>query len=213
MARGFIMGMKAWLFPQERRFFDLFEGQARLAREASALLVEMVGKGGIAEKREAIKALELKGDDIVKEVYGLVNTNFITPIDQEDIVRLTQALDDMTDYIFAVANRICLYGVTRPTPEMAEFAGLISQQAMHIEEALKRLRSLTPEDGERQYAPVKALEKSGDDLLNRTVGSLLRGKDAVHIIIHKEIYEYLELVTDKCFAVSCLLLDISMKYS
>ena len=213
MVRGFIMGMRAWLFPQDHRFFDLFEGQARLAREASALLVEMVGKGDIAQKREAIKALELKADDLVKEVYCLVNTNFITPLDQEDIVRLTQALDDVTDYIFAVANRILLYGVTKPTPEMAEFAGLISQQAMHIEEAMRRLRSLTQEDGERQYAPVKALEKSGDDLLNRSVGSLLKGKDAVHIIIHKEIYEYLELVTDKCFAVSCLLLDISMKYS
>src|SRR3989338_9606175 len=144
MVRGFIMGMRAWLFPQDRRFFDLFEGQARLAREASALLVEMVGKGDIAQKREAIKALELKGDDLVKEVYCLVNTNFITPLDQEDIVRLTQALDDVTDYIFAVANRICLYGVTKKTPEMAEFAGRLSQQVMHIEEAMHRLRSLTP---------------------------------------------------------------------
>ena len=75
----------------------------------------------------------------------------------------------------------------------------------------KGVQYLMAFDDNRQF--IEALEKSGDDLLNRSVGSLLRGKDAVHIIIHKEIYEYLELVTDKCFAVSCLLLDISMKYS
>ncbi len=214
MVTGFVRGLKAWLFPQEHRFFQLFEEQARIAGEAAEALVKLFADPGKAkQQRDAIKELELKADDIVKEVYTLVNTNFITPLDHEDIIKLTQALDDITDYIFAVTNRFYLYRVTRQTPEMGEFAELISQQVMHIGEAMRRIRSLTPADGERQYASVKALEKSGDDLLNRAVSSLLKGKNAVSIIVYKEIYDYLELVTDKCFAVSCLTLDIATKYS
>lgn len=214
MVRGFIAGLKAWLFPQEHRFFQLFEEQARIAEEAAEALVKLSADPCKAKQlRAAIKGLELKADDTVKEVYLLVNTNFITPLDQEDIIKLTHALDDIIDYIFAVTNRFCLYGMRNASAEMGQFAAIIVRQASLLKEAMARLRHMTPQESGKLYAEVKLLEKQGDDLLNRAVGALLKGKDAVAIIKQKELYEYLELVTDKCFAVGCLVLDISLKYS
>lgn len=214
MVRRFVAGLKAWLFPQEHRFFQLFEEQARIAEEAAEALVRLFAEPGKAgQLRDAIKALELKGDDNVKVVYVLVNTNFITPLDQEDIIKLTHSLDDITDYIFAVTNRFCLYDMRAAGPEMKHFSAIIVRQTSLLKEAMARLRHMTPEESGKLYAEVKSLEKQGDDLLNRAVGALLKGKDAVAIIKRKELYEYLELVTDKCFAVGCLVLDISLKYS
>jgi len=211
---GMVKGLKAWLFPQEKRFFVLFNDQATLMVESAKALVEMIGNfDKLKQRRDKIKDLENKGDDILKEIYALSNLSFITPLDHEDIIALAQANDDVIDYIYAVANRILLYDLKKVTPEMKQFATIIAASTEMLAEGINRIQKLSPDDAEKIYHDTNNMEREGDDLLNQTVGKLLKSKDMLYIIKQKEIHEHLELVTDKLHVVGCVLLDTAIKYS
>ena len=51
-----------------------------------------------------------------------------------------------------------------------------------------------------------------DDLLYNEIAGLFELKDPMEVMKLKDIYEYLEIVTDKCEDVSDILIDIRMKY-
>lgn len=94
------MGIKEWLIPQDKVFFDLFEKLARVVVESAEHLEMMVnGEERSDETHKKIKGLEREGDVIMHEIYEILNRTFITPLDPLEISRLATALDDILDYI------------------------------------------------------------------------------------------------------------------
>lgn len=51
-----------------------------------------------------LRDLEHEGDEITHEIIRRLNTVFVTPLDHEDIHRLTSTLDDVVDHIEAAAD-------------------------------------------------------------------------------------------------------------
>ena len=60
---------------------------------------------------EKAHAIEHKGDDINHDIFRNVATDFITPIDREDIIGLAQALDTIIDELEEVIQRFYMYDV------------------------------------------------------------------------------------------------------
>jgi len=208
------MGLREWIIPQDAVFFELLSRQSQKADEASRILVELMDDfSGIATKRKMIKRLEHEGDGIVHDIYFRLNQTLIAPLEHEDIARLAMLYDDVLDYIFATANRLELYEIKKPTPAMKEFARIIREQVRHINRAMEGIREMRMEEMEKGCVAVHRLENEADNLLYTEISRLFRGRDAIEIIKLKEIYEHLEIVTDKCEQVGNALLDIRMKYS
>ena len=104
------------LIPKEVRFYDYFEQQSEHIIKAAALLKELVHDFRDARaKAYAIKEVEHQGDLVTHEIVKKLNTTFITPIDREDIHDLATRLDDVLDYIEAVAERLVIYHIKEPT--------------------------------------------------------------------------------------------------
>ena len=83
------MGLRELLIPQDKIFFDLFEKQAGIVKEAAWQLVALTEDfTNVKEKRHAIWLLESKGDQVTHEIYDQLNRTFITPLDPEEISRL-----------------------------------------------------------------------------------------------------------------------------
>ena len=94
------MGIKELLIPQDTVFFDLFEKQAGIVKEAAWQLVALCEDfTNVREKRHAIELLEHKGDQITHDIYEQLNRTFITPLEPEEISRLASTLDEVLDYI------------------------------------------------------------------------------------------------------------------
>ena len=207
------MGFREWIIPQGGAFFALLERQAennlRAADEFRALLGEY---GSLERKRNRIHALEHNGDKIVDEIFSKLTDTLVTPIEHEEIERLALKQDDVIDYIFAATNRLSIYGVEKPTPAMGKFAGIICRQAGCINEAVHGLRGMKKGAIEQNCAQVDKLESEADTLLYREIALLFRAKDPIRVIKLKDIYEYLEIVTDKCEEAGNLLRNIRMKY-
>ena len=206
------MGFKEWILPQDKVFFNLLEEQAEIAMRAAELFKKMVSdynSFGVAIKR--MHALEHEGDEIVHKIFRRLNKSFITPIDQEDISKLTSLYDDLLDYIDATANKIFLFKISEPDSVIKDFADIIVQQVKEVNAALKQIRKIKQEEIEKKFKIVHRLENEADDLCDGSVAKLFKEKDPIKIIIMKEIYELLEEITDKCEDVCLAIQDIVMK--
>src|SRR5579883_1704540 len=100
-------------------FYDLLEAQAQAAYDAASTFHALTGD--FSEVRSYLKALEdieHKADKITHDAVNRVNTQFITPLDKEDMIGLTDRLDDVTDVIEKAASRIEVYRLKSPRPEL-----------------------------------------------------------------------------------------------
>src|SRR5437870_13227700 len=76
-----------------RRFYDLFRTQGKLGSETLTELSKSLLEGKSRHAR--LRDLEHECDEATHQSHNLVNTAFVTPIDQEDILMLASTLDDV----------------------------------------------------------------------------------------------------------------------
>lgn len=208
------MGLREWIIPQDRVFFDwLSESGKNSAACAQALFDLFQNYDSLAERRQAIKDLEHKGDSITHNIFEGLGRSFILPLDREDISALASKLDDIADFIYAASNRLYLYEIRKVTPEMRKFAEILVAQTKELVNAIQEIRSPKSFQATVKHAiEVHRLENEADRLLNEAVAALFRGSDPIHIMKHKEIFEILETATDKCEDAADVLSDIVRKH-
>lgn len=206
------MGFKEWIIPQDKAFFSLLEEQSELVLKAAKLFKKMLNEPDkFSTNIKRMKLIEHEGDEIVHKMIHKLHKSFITPIDQEDLANLTSLYDDVLDYIDSVANRLFLFDLTKPDEVIKEFADIIEKQVVEVNEALKQVKKIKQEEMENRFKKVHSLENAADDLHDNTMVKLYKEKDPVKIIIMKEIYDFLEEITDKCEDVCLVIQDIVLK--
>jgi hypothetical protein len=206
------MGFKEWIIPQDKIFFDILQEQSELVLKAAQLFKKMLDEPeNYPTNVKRMKLIEHEGDEIVHRMIHRLHKSFITPIDQEDLANLTSLYDDVLDYIDSVANRLFMFELTKPDKVIKDFAAIIEKQVIEVNEALKQVRKIKQEDMEKRFKKVHSLENVADDLHDNTMVRLYKEKDAVKIIIMKEIYDFLEEITDKCEDVCLVIQDIVLK--
>ena len=107
-------------------YFDAFEKQTEVAVQEAELLIEAIESFTEAEHlkevMERAHELEHKGDEINHAIFKTVATDFITPIEREDIINMSQYLDNIIDYIEDVMQRFYMYDVHFIHHDALEFA-------------------------------------------------------------------------------------------
>jgi hypothetical protein len=209
------MGLRELLIPHDKIFFDLFEKQAGVMKEAAWQLVALTEDfTNVKEKRHEIEKLEHKGDQITHDIYNQLNSSFITPLDPEEISRLASTLDEVLDYIDGATEKMYYYNIGATDAHMIELAKLIHMSTSEIEGAVKGIRSIKdPRYIEERCIEVNRLENLADDVLAHAVTDLFKTDDAITIIKLKDIYEHLETATDYCEDAANVLSDIAIRHS
>jgi uncharacterized protein Yka (UPF0111/DUF47 family) len=209
------VGLKEWLIPQDKLFFDLFDRLSAVVVLASYRIVDLVDNfTDVKTKVDQMELLEHEGDKITHEIYEHLNRTFITPLEPEEISKLASALDDILDYIEGTAQRMYNYGITDTDTYMVELAKLIQLSVVELEDAVKGIRSMkNPHLIENRCIEVNRLENLADDILAHAINDLFKTDDPIAIIKRKDIYEYLEIATDKCEDAANVLSDIAIRHS
>jgi uncharacterized protein len=208
------MGLREWIIPQDRVFYDLLDRESAAVLRGAIKLEDAVKSfDGMDARRKEFKDIEHNGDEIVHDIYERVNRSFITPIDQEDLTRLASGYDDVLDFMYLVMNRVVLFEITGPTQTMIEFTGIVRASVEQLHSAVTSLRRLDPANIDRACIEVDRLENEADVLLNESVAALFKSQDVISILKLKEIYEHLETITDRCEDVSLVIRDILIKHS
>ena len=206
------MGFKEWILPQDKLFFSLLEEQADLVVKVAELFKTMLREySSFSVLIKRMRIMEHEGDELVHKIFRKLHKSFITPIDQEDISKLTSLYDDVLDIIDATANRIFLFKIEKPDEIIKEFADIIVQQVKEVSAATKQIRKIHQVEIEKSFKSVHTLENEADDLHDFAIVELFKEKDPIKIMIMKDIYEFLEQITDKCEDVCLVIQDIVLK--
>jgi len=154
----------------------------------------------IEHKVKHIKDIEHEGDIITHEIFDKLNRTFITPIDREDIHKITSEVDDVLDFILATADRLQLYKIKKPTPEALKLTEVLISSIEIVGKAIYSLKDLKRSRRTLDYCvELNRLENEGDMVHKAAIAELFSdGKDAVEIIKWNDIYDHLESAIDTC---------------
>jgi predicted phosphate transport protein (TIGR00153 family) len=208
------MGLRELFLPREKIFFHLLEQESNnVMLGAQAFRDLILHYESLPEKRGQMKDIEHRGDEIVHQIYEQLMKTFVTPLDREEIAKLASLYDDVLDYIEAVVNRLYLYEIEKPTETMRKFADLVAKTVEEIDFAFAAIHEIKAPGIEARCNEVDRLENEADDLLNESVAALFKSHDTLAIMKLKEIYEFMETITDKCEDVVQVIRNIILEYS
>lgn len=95
-----------------RRVVDLVRGQVAVAREGAVLACSAAaGKTERAAARARMADVEHEGDDARRELVRALRRVLATPIDREDLFRLSRSIDDVLDQLRDFVREADLFGV------------------------------------------------------------------------------------------------------
>ena len=185
------------LIPRETKFFEIFENMASNVTEGARVLHQiLLTFENVEAGVQRIKEIEHRGDDMTHAVMTKLNQTFITPFDREDIHRLASSLDDVLDFVNAAGQRLVLYKIRRATSPAAELAGLIVRQSEELTKAVSLLEK--NKHVLEHCVEINRLEDEADSVCRQAIANLFENeKDPIELIKMKELYEVLEMATDK----------------
>lgn len=204
--------------PKDRVFYSLFEEVADGVGKMGKLMKDVVSEPDF-DKRSAIISLvedqEHVNDDLTHRIFTELGRNFITPFDREDIHYLASSLDDICDYIYATTKKINFYKVNPSDSGIQKMADLIEQAASQIRTAVRELRNMR--DMRKitdALVKVNSIENQADDIFDLSIERLFETEpDAKEVIKKREIYQVMEIVTDKCEDAANVIETIIIKYA
>jgi uncharacterized protein Yka (UPF0111/DUF47 family) len=196
----------------------LFEEVADTMAQMGKHLQEVV-KEPLFEKRAVlinrIEDLEHVNDELTHRIFTELGRNFITPFDREDIHYLATSLDDISDYIYASAKKINFYKVNPNDPGILKMAELIELSCDQVRNAVKELRNMkNMRNITEALVKVNSIENQADDVFDQSIDRLFETEpDAKEVIKKREIYQVMEIVTDKCEDAANVIESIIIKYA
>lgn len=204
--------------PKDKVFFNLFESVAENVLKMAKLLSDLVYEAD-SEKRTAITKqiadLEHDNDDLTHRIFTELGRNFITPFDREDVHYLATALDDICDYIHACSKKITFYKINPNETTFQKMADLILKSCTEVRKAvlelrdMKNLRRITD-----AMVTINSIENQADDIFDISIEDLFENEpDAKEVIKKREIYQVLEIITDKCEDAANVIESIIIKYA
>ena len=160
--------MRFSLTPRTSEFFALFGKAGANALEISRLVERRFREhpsSGVTQ--EQVKAVETAGDGVTRELITLLNTQYITPFDREDIYQLATEIDDVVDYLEEASALLGLYGVEMPTRHAVEQCRIIVQACEQLAFALDNLKGMRPASSNRRNRSIP-----GDESLSPALACL-----------------------------------------
>jgi predicted phosphate transport protein (TIGR00153 family) len=201
------------LMPREKVFFDLFEKSAKNVHSGAQALLELFKDySDVSEKARRIKEIEHVGDELTHETFARLNKTFITPLDREDIHDIASRLDDILDLIDTAVSRMILYKIERPTENAVALAEVLLEATGAVFDAVAKLRDMRDPEGVLKLCIViHTHENTGDRVVQTALAALFESLSPIDIIKWKDIYQDLEMATDKCEDVANALEAVVLK--
>lgn len=204
--------------PKDKVFYNLFEEVTATLIKMGDVLVAALNEEDISLRTPMLKSLEdleHKNDEVTHKLFIELGRNFITPFDREDIHALATSLDDIADYIWGSAKRMTNYYIDDVDDTARAFAGIIQRCIVALNKGvtelrdMKNIRAITD-----ACVLINSLENEADDVFDEAMSKLFAyTTNAIELIKKKDLYQELEIVTDKCEDAANVIESIIIKYA
>lgn len=184
-------------------YFKNFVICAEYGEKASCGLEQILNEFDVthlSENLDEIHGMEHAADQKKHEMLAALAKEFITPIEREDIILISEAMDEVTDRIEDVMIRLYINNIRTIRPDAAEFAHLITRCCKAVSRLMEEFKNF--KKSKKLYGlmvEIHTLEEEGDRLFIRAMRRLhTEGLDPLEIVAWREIYSYLEKCCDAC---------------
>jgi predicted phosphate transport protein (TIGR00153 family) len=201
--------VKLSLVPRERRFYELFRRQGTLVSQTLTELSDSLCDG--KSRHDHLRELEHACDDVTHDIYNLTNVTFTPPMEQEDILVLAHALDEVVDLAEEVSDKIDLYEIHSITDSAQRFGKCLADAGVELAKALDKLEAV---DGlDPILEEVHRLENEGDAISRDALERLFEADhwSPADLIKWKDLYALLESTLDECESVAEIIETIAIK--
>lgn len=197
-------------------YFDMMVKQSAFCVEAAELLVDRMNSFSpdiIDAFRADMHAVEHRADELHHDILNKLASEFITPIDQEDILKLVQIIDDVTDAIDEVTLDFYMYDFKKLPDGALELATLVNRCVKALSDAAGELKNFKKPERLRSYlVEVNSVEGEADAVYAEAIHNLFSEcNDAKTLLGTKAIYESLENCCDLCEHASDVVEQIIIK--
>jgi predicted phosphate transport protein (TIGR00153 family) len=196
-------------------YFDNFKESMAISCEAAETLKRLLTDFDVEGLPAALKVMheiEHRGDAKKHEMTEELVRAFITPIERDDIVTLSQNIDNVTDNIEDILIHIYITNITEIRQEALDYAELLIRccRASYflLEEFVNFKKSRQLRD---LIVQINQLEEEGDAMYMRFRRSLHEYcTDPAQIMAWDEIFSYFENVCDACEDVADIVESITI---
>lgn len=212
-----------FFLPKEEHFYDFLENQANAAHEGAKALVKFADDTATAaEASAAVQKHEHEGDKIVHDMEEALARTFVTPIDREDLQKLSSELDTVLDLTNGAIRACAMLGVSKPTDAMKELMHIIVKCTTKIAEAVPKLRKHEYSGIVDIARELRKIEKEADTVYRSAISELFRESgsgqpfrentaDARVLVREKTVLEDLENAIDACDSIADTLTNLAIK--
>lgn len=184
-------------------YFELIQKQSAFCIEASNLLEKIFCEfypDRIDDYRTQMHAIEHRADEIRHDILKKLSTEFITPIEQEDILHLVQITDDITDALDEVVLDVYMYHIDELPKQAAKLSRIVNKCIKALNEAAIELKNFKkPEKLRQLLIKVNDIEIEADDVYITSIRELFgTNADCKALLGIKAVYEGLENCCDLC---------------
>ena len=203
---------------QDSFYFENFIRCTEFSCQAAHLLervLESFDRDTLPQRLDEIHQVEHSADGQKHILLDALNHAFITPIEREDILLLSQSIDELTDKLEDVL--ICIYYNNVPSiqPDALELSRVVIRCCESVKDMMTEFadfrHSKTLHD---RIIQINTMEEAADKLY---ISSMYRlhtsGHDALTVMAWQEIYAYLEKCADACEHIADAVESVIMKNS
>ncbi len=203
---------------QDSFYFQNFIDCADYSCRAAYLLKETMSSFDVAslsQRLDEIHELEHEADIKKHELLNTLVKAFITPIEREDIIQVSQNLDDMTDQIEDVLIKIYYNRVSSIRADALEMVDILIRCCEEVRELMNEFENFKRSKNIHGHiVQINTLEEEADKLFISCMYNLHDTcEDPREVIAWREIYNYLEKCMDTCEHVADTVESTIMKNS
>lgn len=190
-------------------FVDLLCRQVDAALEAARLLrVEGVDGAMPEDLDERTQAIEDEGDRHRSELISELSTALNTPIDREDLYRLSRSIDDVLDNLCDFADEMVLYKVKphkRLAPPLQAIVDGLGALRVAVEDLGRRASELPASSRAAKHAIEVRRE------YHRAIAGLLDGELTMDTLRYREVLRRLDVAGLRLEEAADALADAALK--
>ncbi len=203
-----------------RAGFDYFEAFERLIAFAcdEAKILDSVfrhfNSETLFDELDKMHALEHAADDVNHEIFTHLATDFITPIERDDIIDMAQTLDEVVDLIEDVLQSAYIHNIQEMHPYALEMTSLIDKSVNALRAAMADFKNFKKSNTLKTLlVDVNDYEEAADFIYLKTTRHLYTeyADDPLYVLAWQNLFVALEAACDECEHVAGVMESTIMK--
>ncbi|NLM61381.1 MAG: DUF47 family protein [Clostridiales bacterium] len=185
-------------------YFNKLDKAVGFACEAAEMLNNVLSSfsvDNLDKKIREMHVIEHAADIDKHEMMSKLINEFITPIDREDIIQISQEIDDIIDQIEEILQCIYMYNLKSIRQEAISFSRLIVEACKTLKKAVEEFSNFKKSKTLKDYIiECNRIEDEGDRLYSEVIRTLYTHltADAVQLFSWVKIFDLFESTCDSC---------------